>query len=199
MRSCTKPLPSFHDAPGIGNCAPRRTLGVVAARAARCFRAPSHSRWGALAQQGGFHDILGKNLASRFLGIGSTTALDWLPSVVKASTKLQIALALKTPRQRAWIYSLMGLIVYRRPCSIFFATAMLVLEPIFEADLPTRAIRLPPRAKRPTGGGRGEGAAVRRPPGSRGRRPRGLLREHPPCRAITVGGAPGSLIGACCI
>ena len=36
---------------------------------------------------------------------------------------------------------------------------------------------LPSRAKRPTGGGRGGRAAVSRPSGSGGRRPRGLLRE----------------------
>ena len=36
-------------------------------------------------------------------------------------------------------------------------------------------LRLPSRAKRPTGGGRGGRAAVSRPSGSGGRRPRGLL------------------------
>jgi len=33
--------------------------------------------------------------------------------------------------------------------------AMLVLEPIFEADLPPEQYALPPRAQRSTGGGRG--------------------------------------------
>src|SRR5271166_3475943 len=50
--------------------------------------------------------------------------------------------------------------------------------------------RLPSRAKRPAGGGRGGRTAVSRPSGSRGRRPRGLLREHSPCRAFEVGSAP---------
>jgi hypothetical protein len=62
------------------------------------------------------------------------------------------------------------------------------------ADLRSRSsigtLRLPSRAKRLTGGGRGGRVAVPRPPGSRGRRPRGLLREHPPCRAFEVGIAP---------
>src|SRR5208337_2094594 len=62
------------------------------------------------------------------------------------------------------------------------------------ADLRSRpstgTLRLPSRAKRPTGGGRGGRTAVSRPSGSRGRRPRGLLREHSPCRAIEVGIAP---------
>src|SRR6202167_3888122 len=40
---------------------------------------------------------------------------------------------------------------------------------------PIRTLRLPPQAKRPTGGGRGGRAAVSRPSGSGGRRPRGLL------------------------
>src|ERR1700722_5467593 len=51
-------------------------------------------------------------------------------------------------------------------------------------------LRLPSRAKRPRGGGRGGGAAVSRPSGSCGRRPRGLLREHSPCRAFEVGSTP---------
>ena len=58
---------------------------------------------------------------------------------------------------------------------VCMTAAMLVLEPIFEADLPLGTLRLPSRAKRPTGGGRGGRAAVSRPSGSGGRRPRGLL------------------------
>ena len=62
------------------------------------------------------------------------------------------------------------------------------------ADLRSRSsigtLRLPTRAKRSTGGGRGGRIAVSRPSGSRGRRPRGLLREHSPCRAFEVGIAP---------
>ena len=46
---------------------------------------------------------------------------------------------------------------------VCMSAAMLVLEPIFEADLAPRAIRLPPRAKCPTGGGQGGRAAVPRP------------------------------------
>ena len=82
---------------------------------------------------------------------------------------------------------------------VCMTAAMLVLEPIFEADLPLGTLRLPSRAKRPAGGGRGGRAAVSRPSGSGGRRPRGLLREHSPCRAFEVGMRAGSLIGACCI
>ena len=62
------------------------------------------------------------------------------------------------------------------------------------ADLRSRpsigTLRLPSRAKRSTGGGRGGRVAVSRPSGSCGRRPRGLLREHSPCRAFEVGIAP---------
>src|SRR6202042_2873248 len=61
------------------------------------------------------------------------------------------------------------------------------------ADLRSRpsigTLRLSPWAKRPAGGGRGGGAAVSRPSGSCGRRPRGLLREHSPCRPSQVGSA----------
>src|SRR6476659_1184738 len=63
---------------------------------------------------------------------------------------------------------------------VCMTAAMLVLEPIFES----------PRAQRPTGGGRGGSAPVPWPPGSRRRRPRGLRRKHPPCRATEVGSAP---------
>src|SRR5713226_1900953 len=45
-----------------------------------------------------------------------------------------------------------------------------------------RAIRLPPGPQCPTSGGRGGRTAVSRSPGSRRRRPRGLLREHSPRR-----------------
>src|ERR1700692_1169719 len=54
----------------------------------------------------------------------------------------------------------------------------------------TRNLRLPRRAPRPAGRRGGGGAAVPWPSGSRGRRPRGLLREHPPRRPLEVGGAP---------
>src|SRR5271157_5206750 len=59
------------------------------------------------------------------------------------------------------------------------------------ADLRSRAstgtLRLPSWAKRPTGGGQGAGAGVSRPSGRGGRRPRGLLREHSPCRPAQIG------------
>ena len=55
--------------------------------------------------------------------------------------------------------------------------AMLVLEPIFEADLPSELYAYRP-AKRSAGGGRGGGAAVSWPSGRGGHRTRGLLREH---------------------
>jgi hypothetical protein len=54
----------------------------------------------------------------------------------------------------------------------------------------TRIVCLPSRAKRPTGGGRGGGAVVPRPPGSGGRRSRGLLWEHSAYRAAQVGSTP---------
>jgi hypothetical protein len=62
---------------------------------------------------------------------------------------------------------------------VCMTAAMLVLEPIFEADLPPEQYAYPSRAKRPTGGGRGGSSVVSRPPGSRGCRPHGLLRKHP--------------------
>ena len=62
---------------------------------------------------------------------------------------------------------------------VCMTAALLVLEPIFEADLRSRSstgnLRLPRRAKRPAGRRRGGGAAIPRPPGRRRRRPRGLL------------------------
>ena len=51
-----------------------------------------------------------------------------------------------------------------------------VAEAVRGASRPSiGTLRLPSRAKRPTGGGRGGRAAVSRPSGSCGRRPRGLL------------------------
>src|SRR6202030_3048342 len=62
------------------------------------------------------------------------------------------------------------------------------------ADLRSRPstgnLRLPRWAQRPAGRRRGGGAAVPWPSGSRGRRPRGLLREHSALRPSQVGGAP---------
>src|SRR5580700_7093705 len=55
---------------------------------------------------------------------------------------------------------------------------------------PTRTVRLPPWAKCPTGGGRGGGAAIPWSPGSRRRRPRGLLRKHSARRFAEIGSAP---------
>jgi RNA-directed DNA polymerase len=73
---------------------------------------------------------------------------------------------------------------------VCMTAAMLVLEPIFEADLP------PEQYARTVQGGmpnrrwsRWKGCCSR-PPGSRRCRPRGLLRKHPPCRVTTVGSAP---------
>ena len=70
---------------------------------------------------------------------------------------------------------------------VCMTATMLVLEPIFEADFPSEPLCPPPRAERLAGGGRGGGAAVWRPSGRGGRRPRGLLREHSPCRPAQVG------------
>jgi len=76
---------------------------------------------------------------------------------------------------------------------VCMTATMLVLEPIFEADLRSRSsagnLRLPRRAKRPAGRRRGGGAAVPRSPGRRRRRPRGLLWEHSAYRAAKIGGA----------
>ena len=44
---------------------------------------------------------------------------------------------------------------------VCMTAAMLVLEPIFEADLPLGTLCLPPRPKRPAGGGRGGGVLFR--------------------------------------
>jgi retron-type reverse transcriptase len=49
---------------------------------------------------------------------------------------------------------------------VCMTAAMLVLEPIFEADLPPEQYAYRPGRKCPTGGGRGS-PAVSRPPGSR--------------------------------
>ena len=68
---------------------------------------------------------------------------------------------------------------------VCMTAAMLVLEPIFEADLPPEQY-----AYRTGRNGRGGSAAVSWPPGSRGRRPRGLLRKHSACRATNLGSAP---------
>src|SRR5271163_3895850 len=54
----------------------------------------------------------------------------------------------------------------------------------------TRTLRLPRWAQRPAGRCRGGGAAVSWSSGRRGRRPRGLLREHSAFRPPKVGGAP---------
>ncbi len=50
---------------------------------------------------------------------------------------------------------------------VCMTAAMLVLEPTFESRPSIRTICLPSRAQRPTGGGRGGGAVILRPPGSR--------------------------------
>jgi len=73
---------------------------------------------------------------------------------------------------------------------VCMTAAMLVLEPIFEADLPPEIYAYRAGRKRPAGRCRGGGAAVPWPSGRRGRRPRGLLREHSAFRPSKVGGAP---------
>jgi len=62
---------------------------------------------------------------------------------------------------------------------VCMTAAMLVLEPIFEADLPPRTVRVPSWAQCPTGGGRRWGRCYTRPPGVVDCRPRGLLRSIP--------------------
>ena len=73
---------------------------------------------------------------------------------------------------------------------VCMTAAMLVLEPIFEADLPPEIYAYRAGRNAQQAGCRGEGAAVPWPSGSRGRRPRGLLREHSAHRPSKVGGAP---------
>ena len=73
---------------------------------------------------------------------------------------------------------------------VCMTAAMLVLEPIFEADLPPEIYAYARWAQRPAGRCRGGGAAVSWSSGSRGRRPRGLLREHSASRPSQVGSAP---------
>jgi hypothetical protein len=70
---------------------------------------------------------------------------------------------------------------------VCMTATMLVLEPIFEADLPPEIYAY--RTERPAGSRRGGGAGVPGPPGRRRRRPRGLLREHSAYRPPKVGGA----------
>src|SRR6516225_7365678 len=74
---------------------------------------------------------------------------------------------------------------------VCMTAATLVLEPIFGADLRSRSsagnLRLPRWAQRPAGSRGGGGAGVPWPPGSRRRRPRGLLREHSARRPAKVG------------
>jgi len=68
--------------------------------------------------------------------------------------------------------------------------AMLVAGADLRSRPSTGNLRVPRRAQRPAGRRRGGGAAVSWPSGSRGRRPRGLLREHSAHRPSKVGGAP---------
>jgi hypothetical protein len=60
---------------------------------------------------------------------------------------------------------------------VCMTAAMLVLEPIFEADLPPEIYAYRAGRNAQQGCRRGGGAAVPWSSGSRGRRPRGLLRE----------------------
>ena len=73
---------------------------------------------------------------------------------------------------------------------VCMTAAMLVLEPIFEANLPPEQYAYRPGRNAQQAVIEVEELVVPRSSGSRGRRPRGLLREHPPYRAIEVGGAP---------
>jgi len=73
---------------------------------------------------------------------------------------------------------------------VCMTAAMLVLEPIFEADFPSEIYAYRARAKRPAGSRGGGRATVPWPPGRRRRRPRGLLREHSAYRPPKIGSAP---------
>ena len=75
--------------------------------------------------------------------------------------------------------------------------AMLVHGADLRSRPSTGTLRLPSRAKRPTGGGGGGRVAVPRPSGSRRRRPRGLLRSIPHAELLKSVIAPDRPIGAC--
>ena len=72
---------------------------------------------------------------------------------------------------------------------VCMTAAMLVLVPIFEADLHPKSTPTALGAT-PSRPGRGRGPAVSWSSGSRGRRPRGLLRAHSASRPSQVGSAP---------
>ena len=69
---------------------------------------------------------------------------------------------------------------------VCMTAAMLVLEPIFEADLPSEQYAYRPGRNAQQAVIEVEGDAVPRPPGSRRRRPRGLLRVHSTRRTDVV-------------
>ena len=69
---------------------------------------------------------------------------------------------------------------------VCMTAAMLVLEPIFEADLPPEQYAYRPGRNAQQAVIEVEETAVLRPSGSRGRRSRGLLREHPARRTDAV-------------
>src|ERR1700749_4721787 len=72
---------------------------------------------------------------------------------------------------------------------VCMTAAMLVLEPIFEADLPPEIYAYRAGRNAPQAAVEG-GTAVPWPSGSRRRGPRGLLRKHSARRPSKVGGAP---------
>jgi RNA-directed DNA polymerase len=82
----------------------------------------------------------------------------------------------------------MGISILRDRLCI--TAAMLMLEPLLEADLPSElyAYRAGRNAQQAVV--EVEERRVPWPPGSGGRRTRGLLREHSACRAFEVGSAP---------
>ena len=78
-----------------------------------------------------------------------------------------------------------------RPCgSVCMTATMCRARTDLRSRSSTRTVRVPSKAECPTGGSK-VGKAVPWPPGGPvDAEPRGLLRKHPPCRAITVGSAP---------
>ena len=76
--------------------------------------------------------------------------------------------------------------------------AVLVLEPIFEADLQPEQYAYRARPQRPGRRGQVARAAQHGAYGGRGRRPDRVLRQHPPRRTHEIGVPSRSAIGTCC-
>jgi retron-type reverse transcriptase len=73
---------------------------------------------------------------------------------------------------------------------VCMTAAMLVLEPIYDADLPPEQYAYRPGRSAQQAVVEVEEVLFPQPSGRRGRRPLGLLREHSACRTAEIGGAP---------